>query len=158
MSRTGSRRVQAAERRLQALALRREGATFSEIGEALGINRSAAHKAVSKALDELAQLSEGEVISLRALELDRLDVLQRAIWMQAMDGVLPAVDRLLRIMERRAKLLGIDAPTKHTATSMDGEEERMPGLLVLPEPIDDIDEWVRQYSPKVDTPPVDVAH
>jgi hypothetical protein len=153
MSRTGSRRIQAAERRVQALALRREGATFTEIGEALGINRSAAHKAVSRALDELAQLAEGEVVSLRALELDRLDALQRSIWTQAMDGALPAVDRLLRIMERRAKLLGLDAPVKQQT-----EESQQLGVLVLPEAIDDIDEWVAKYGPKVDAPTVDVAH
>jgi len=153
MSRTGSRRIQAAERRVQALALRREGATFTEIGEALGINRSAAHKAVSRALDELAQLAEGEVVSLRALELDRLDALQRSIWTQAMDGALPAVDRLLRIMERRAKLLGLDAPVKQQT-----EESQPLGVLVLPEAIDDIDEWVAKYGPKVDAPTVDVAH
>lgn len=153
MSRTGSRRVQAAERRVQALALRREGATFTEIGEALGINRSAAHKAVSRALDELAQLAEGEVVSLRALELDRLDALQRSVWTQAMDGALPAVDRVLKIMERRSKLLGLDAPIKQEA-----EENQPLGVLVLPEGIDDIDEWVAKYGPKVDASPVDVAH
>ena len=34
------------------------------------------------------------------------------VWKQAKDGHLGAIDRVLKIQERRAKLLGLDAPSK----------------------------------------------
>jgi hypothetical protein len=39
------------------------------------------------------------------------------LWPQVAKGNQGAVDRVLRIMERRAKLLGLDAPTKADVTS-----------------------------------------
>jgi hypothetical protein len=45
---------------------------------------------------------------LRDLEAARLDRLQEQPWLQAVQGNLAAIDRCLRIMERRAKLLGLD--------------------------------------------------
>jgi len=39
-----------------------------------------------------------------------LDELQDAVWETAADGDLHALDRVLAIMARRAKLLGLDAP------------------------------------------------
>ena len=49
---------------------------------------------------------------LRTLELERLDRLLLGVWGQAAKGNQGAVDRALKIMERRARLLGLDAPTK----------------------------------------------
>ena len=45
----------------------------------------------------------------RALEQVRLDALQFALWARAEQGDLVAVDCVLKIMERRARLLGLDA-------------------------------------------------
>jgi hypothetical protein len=53
-----------------------------------------------------AELIEG----VRLLELARLDDLFTVMYRQAMDGSRLAVDRCLRIMERRAALVGLDAP------------------------------------------------
>lgn len=44
-----------------------------------------------------------------ALELQRLDALQAALWNEAASGNVAAVDRVLRIMERRARLLNLDS-------------------------------------------------
>ena len=45
---------------------------------------------------------------------------------------LAAVDRALRIMERRAKLLGLDAPTKVAATNPNGDKEACLVQFYLP--------------------------
>jgi hypothetical protein len=45
---------------------------------------------------------------LITLELERLDMATRAIAHQVEKGSLRAIDRWLRIMDRRAKLLGLD--------------------------------------------------
>jgi hypothetical protein len=49
---------------------------------------------------------------LKAEELSRLDGMLRGLWPDARKGSHGAVDRVLKIMERRAKLLGLDAPVK----------------------------------------------
>ena len=45
-------------------------------------------------------------------ELARLDAMERYIWHRVAKGELFAMDRALAIMERRAKLLGLDQPVK----------------------------------------------
>lgn len=92
----------------QALALRKTGATYDQIAGALGYaSRGAAHRAVQRLLK--AHEVEG-VEELRKLEDSRLDEMLFAIYKAARGGDLGAIDRILRIMERRAKLLGLDMP------------------------------------------------
>lgn len=49
---------------------------------------------------------------LRRLELSRLDEALRAIWPKVKKGDLFAIDRYLKISERRAKLVGLDSKTE----------------------------------------------
>ena len=107
---TSPRRLQSVDRQRQALQLRAGGATYQQIADALGYRGAAgALKAVRAGL--LATLQE-PADELRTLELARLDALLRAVWPKAMRGELTAVDRVLKIMERRANLLGLDAPVR----------------------------------------------
>jgi predicted DNA-binding protein YlxM (UPF0122 family) len=121
MNKNGPRIVQAAERRRQAICLRREGFSYQAIADQLGMAKSSVHNAIDKAMVALEKEIEQEVKLLVALEIDRLDSLQQAIWCKAMEGNLGSVDRVLKIMDRRSKLLGLDAPTKIAATTPDGE-------------------------------------
>lgn len=119
-SRTSHISITAQERRARAVALRRAGVSFADIASQLGISKSAAHKTVSKALAELhAELTE-QAHLLQAQEADRLDYAQARLAPQIAAGHLGAIDRLLRIMERRARLLGLDQPTKVAPTTPDG--------------------------------------
>lgn len=91
--------------------MRIAGATFEQIGERLGISKQAAHDTVVKALDQTRrETAEGAEV-IRHTELTRLDALQTALWADAIKGDVQAVDRILKIMQRRAMLLGLDAPT-----------------------------------------------
>ena len=135
-------RITATERRREALDLRRSGLSFEQIGERLGITRQAAYKHVSKALDKLAEESSDSADKLRALELERLDKLLLGCYADAATGDLRAVDRALRIIERRAKLLGLDAPSKIASTTPDGEGTQ--GIFVLPAQAASVDEWLDQ--------------
>ena len=105
-----------------AISLRREGQSFAQIGQTLGITKQSAHNLVKTALDRLADETREITAQWRALEADRLDCLQVAAWDKAMEGNLPAVDRVLKIMERRAKLLALDQPIKVAQTTHDGNE------------------------------------
>lgn len=103
------------EKAVQALALRKTGATYEQIAQALGYaSRGAAHRAVQRLLK--AHEVE-EVDALRKLEDSRLDEMLFAIYKAARGGDLGAIDRILRIAERRAKLWGLDASAKMDVTS-----------------------------------------
>lgn len=118
---TTNRRTAAAERAKQAVNLRIAGATFAQIGERIGVSTQAAHKMVVKHLDETRRLTAESAEQLRDMELKRLDAMQAALWPDAMRGDEQKVDRVIRIMGRRAALLGLDAPAKQEITYTDAE-------------------------------------
>lgn len=109
------RRRAALEKQRQALELRKSGIGYRQIAEQLGYKSpSSAHEAVETALKRTIQEPAAEV---RRLELERLDSLLIAMWPQAIstegEAADPrAVDRVLKIMARRAAYLGLDAPVK----------------------------------------------
>lgn len=110
-SKTSQRRIEAIEKQKQALELRKAGATYEAIAKKLEYaNASGAEHAIKAALKATVQDAADTV---RQLELERLDGLLINMWKQVQNGNQGAVDRVLRIMERRAKLLGLDAPTKN---------------------------------------------
>jgi hypothetical protein len=105
---TSERRLDAADRQRRALELRRSGASFDAIAATLGYrSKSGAFKAVMTGLRATLREPSEE---LRVLELERLDALLRGIWATACAGDPQALDRALRIAERRAKLLALDGP------------------------------------------------
>ncbi len=105
-----TRQVRAHERHLQALELRKAGVTYEQIAGQLGYsNASGARKAVASALKATLREPAEE---LRELEVVRLDAMLLPLWRRVQAGDEKAVDRVLRIMERRARLLGLDAPAR----------------------------------------------
>jgi hypothetical protein len=70
-------------------------------------------------------------------ELDRLDRMQVALWPRAMKGDDRAIGTIVRLMERRARLVGIDAPQRIQAEvvnydgtrDIDGDIERIVNIL-----------------------------
>ncbi len=107
------RRIRTTEKTLKALELRKRGLNYTQIGEKLGCNRSTACRYVLSELENLADKCREEAVHVRDLELQRLDELYLIAYRAISDGNdLAGIDRCLRIMERRAKLLGIDAAAK----------------------------------------------
>ncbi len=103
---TSPKAIRAAERHAQALELRKAGASLAVIAQSLGYkDPSGAHKAIKRALAKIVREPAEELI---VLELQRLDSISVEVYRQAKQGHLGAIDRLLRIMERRSKLLGLD--------------------------------------------------
>ncbi|MCA9877562.1 MAG: hypothetical protein KC442_07265 [Thermomicrobiales bacterium] len=93
------------------MELRRSGFTLSEIADQLGYaGPSGARRAIETALQKALHHEAG---ALRALEGERLDRLQRALWGKAETGNVGAVEAILKVMERRAKLFGLDVPKQH---------------------------------------------
>lgn len=92
-----------------AYELRRSGASVYEIAEALSIPEQEVYRTLADRLADAARLvDEGTTREIVALEAERLDNLQRAVWGNAMAGDVRSVEAVLRIMDRRAKLYGLD--------------------------------------------------
>lgn len=99
-------RTEVMERRTRVLELSAFGMTDDEIAIELGYaNRSGVWKARQRALAH----HQGEAVeNYRTLEVARLDALQFAIWDKAMDGDPQAVGTVLKIIDQRMRVLGLD--------------------------------------------------
>lgn len=120
--------LEGAERDREACRLRSRRWTYQRISDALGYGgASNAHRAVKRTLEAIPRDAGEELL---ALELDQLDALAQTVY-EVLEAhhytvsngrliylgeqpladhgpVLAAVDRLVKIQERRAKLLGLD--------------------------------------------------
>lgn len=114
------------EKEKQALELRRAGVTYDVIAERVGFSdRTIARRYVMRALGRTLQEPADDV---RRIEVDRLDRLQRALWPAAMQGDDKAIGSVLKVMDRRAKLLGLDAPVRTNVTLTDSVSAEIEAL------------------------------
>lgn len=93
----------------EALSLRSTGLDYRTIGAQVGCDPSTAYRRCQRALGEIPREEADEY---RALENLRLDALWEVAYERALVGNLAAIDRCLAIMARRAKLNGLDAPSR----------------------------------------------
>lgn len=154
MART--RAIATRERDARALELRRRGLNYDQIAAQMGWRAvSSAYASVQRALADSTYEAADEVRAIEAARLDELTrVLHRVLAtrhyvVSAATGRIarhPATDEplqddaptihavagLIRIAERRAKLLGLDAPTRHeviTTDALDAEIRRLEAQL-----------------------------
>src|ERR1700720_2381410 len=115
--RTSRAKVDIAKREQQIVALKLRGLAAPEIARVIGITRQAVHAAFNKAL---RRQTEDALDAWHRTELGGLAMEATNIW-RLMDlpenkndwkAQTALEDRLMRIHIRRAKLLGLDAPTK----------------------------------------------
>jgi hypothetical protein len=102
-------------RALNALALHLAGATDHQIARQLGFNSPAtARSSWERALADTVSSEDRD--KARRTELARLDRLQQAWWSKAINPESSeqgtASRMVLSFMERRARMLGLDAPTR----------------------------------------------
>ena len=100
----------------EAVKLRQAGATHLQIANQLGYaSESGAYKAVMRELQETAHDQSEGTEAVRQLELNRLDQMLFTLYPQILQGDQGAINTALRIEERRASLLGLDAPKQFEA-------------------------------------------
>lgn len=117
-------RALAAARRARAIELRAQGWTYEQIADELGYaNRGTVYRMVGRALE--AQTVEA-VDALRALEVERLNAVQVALWDKAMGGDVHAAKQAIRIIAARCRLLGLEEQGWGQGT------EQWPRTVVLP--------------------------
>lgn len=145
--------IESAKRDAEAARLRAEGKTYDFISDTLKFGgKGNARRAVQRALVAVVQEAGDE---LRALEVERMNRLLDTAWqimerphyahsagrlilMEDDQGKahpvvddapsLMAMDRILKIMERRAKLLGLDAPVRHEVLTIDAIDQELARL------------------------------
>ena len=114
-----------AERDLRIFKMRQAGVSVSEIARRFGVTVSACNTAVQRQLQKLNKEALMAYPEVLRMELERLDALQQAAWPMTQhrkvtldDGTeitadpdLKAIQQVLMIMDRRAKLLGMDQTT-----------------------------------------------
>lgn len=127
----------------RALELRQEGKTFARIAAELDVSPATVHNWVSEAIAELRGELHEAAERHRDMDLLRLDRLLATVLPLANAGTDPRwVEKALQILDRRARLLGLDAPTKTQAeittplSSLSDEEVRQRAIrlgIVKPE-------------------------
>lgn len=120
-------------READVLRLRLEGFTFDAIAKQVGLGSpSAAHDAYTRAMKRTLQPAADEI---REAELARLDAIQTRMWERMEAGELKAAEIILKVLDRRAKYLGLDSPLKVQsevttyASDIDAEVARLASLL-----------------------------
>ena len=143
--------AESAERDREACRLRTRGMTYQQISDRLGYGSEGnARRAVQACL---AAIQADGAEELRAIQLQQLDylteqalnVLESAHHVVTQAGrivtdadgrplvdhgpVLAAIDRLLKIQERRAKLMGLDAPIRQEVITLDQIDREIERLI-----------------------------
>ena len=99
------------------MALRKQGLSYSEIGERLGITRQAVGEHVRGVIAEMRESMEASVADLRTIEQAKYDDLEHKLKASLADAqdnaknplhVAALSGQIIRLYERRARLLGLD--------------------------------------------------
>jgi hypothetical protein len=110
------------ERRIKVAHLMAAHFTYREMAEQLGVAPSTISEDVKVIRERWRERATAEYSSHLAEELAKLDLLEHELLPKALSGGpgggmnLRAVDRVLAIRDRRARMLGLDAPSKVEAT------------------------------------------
>lgn len=116
----GPLRVDAEERRARVATLLLGHKTVRQIAAEVGASRATVARDVQAVRAEWRERRLADVDQHIAEELARLAAIEAAVLPQAQEGKLIAVDRALAIMQRRAALLGLDAPQRREISGPDG--------------------------------------
>lgn len=108
-----AKQAEVSERRRRAVAMRLAGMDWQSIADQLGYNsRGAACQDVTRALERNRREEAAAVEELRQVTVMRYDTLQAAFWPQALEGDVKAAEIVLKCIAGRAKIEGIEAPSK----------------------------------------------
>jgi DNA-binding CsgD family transcriptional regulator len=104
--------ILARTREKESLALRLRGYSYDAIGEKLGIEGQSARLAVKRAMAKIEAISDEDATELRRVEVERIDAMLKGLWDAAESGDTAAVATVIKLQERKAKMLGLDKEKK----------------------------------------------
>lgn len=117
------------ENKSKALNFRKAGLSYEQISQALGLSKSRCHQLVTEAMADIKVTINEDAHFVVELELERLDTLLTSLWSNR-DNPRNA-DSILRVMERKHKLLGIEAPTRIEQTGANGDPIKIQAMANL---------------------------
>jgi hypothetical protein len=109
---TSPRRLKSREKALLALELRKNGASFQQIGDALEISKPHAFRLVTKELRALNDAIAETADEARRVDLERMDQILSRMQPLAAGGDKDAADLVLKVIRRRESILGYAAPKR----------------------------------------------
>lgn len=133
----------------QVLDARKAGMSFAEIARAVDPPYSDASGAFRAYQRGMKQMIREPAEDVKNLELARLDTMLKALWPAVLQGKWLAIDRALAIMDRRARMLGLDAPLRQIVEvvteeaidraieELEARAQELDGLV--PPPLDSMD-------------------
>lgn len=156
MSNEGLTREFLAERDFRIFQMRKSGMSTQEISKRFGVSTKAVNYAIQRQLNRMNQEALLAYPEVLRMELERLDALQQSVWpmtqhrrIAAPDGSevvvepdLRAVQQALSIMDRRAKLLGMEAININIINESVGSNEKRAVLAEaadVPAAVDEFD-------------------
>jgi len=113
----------------EALARRREGAAYllaghtgdrltqRQIADRLKVSVGTINRDIKLLREQWRQENIEAIDAVMVDDLRRIQVALNAIWTQVLGGELQATDRMVKLIETRAKILGYSAPAKIDVTS-----------------------------------------
>lgn len=104
-------------RRERVAALLLERKSLRQIARAVGVSVATAAKDASFVREEWRERRFTNTDTWMAEELARLDRAMQAIWPDVLKGKTFSIDRMLGIMDRRAKYLGLDTQPDAVSTT-----------------------------------------
>ena len=117
-----------AQRAHRAFELRKQGWSYREIAKELGTS----HQTIAKDLKKIFDAYLEQSLEMRAYEVSleqaRLDDMWQSVYADFRTGNVKAADQLIKIMERRAKLLGLDTVQTSKQISVSVTPEQIQGM------------------------------
>lgn len=151
-----------AERDLRIFKMRQAGVAVSEIGRRFNISTQSVNSAIKRQLEKLNREALMAYPEVLRMELERLDALQQAVWpltqhrkVRLDDGSeisvepdMKAIQQVLGIMDRRAKLLGMEQQTVNlTVERVDSTSD---ARAVLAGTANQLPAAVNQFNPETE--------
>jgi len=120
------------KRRTDVAARLLAGERQSSIAKSYNVNPSTITRDVQVIMEEMREERLRMATHYVSIEQARLDVLQQQFWLNALAGDPKAGELALKIMERRAKLLGLDKSAELTVMTA-GRVEIGQAVAILPD-------------------------
>ena len=135
------RKEERAELTARVYELRKAGASMGTIARQLGISSGTVYRYIEAQTKVYLEEAKESHATLMALELSRLDDMQLAVWTKARAGDRASIDIVVRIMQRRAALVGLDIqrPTRSLQLNLTPDE-------VVKMTDDDLQRFIEQFS------------
>lgn len=112
--RTQPQRIDKFDSCMQVMQMRRNGMSYEAIAEELHISPKNAYDAVKYLLDAGVKESSDHIRQIEAFRLDRLML---AYFERAENGDMKATELVLKLMDHRAKILGLAKPEEMNVTA-----------------------------------------